>query len=135
MSIPDFTRKSNAISKDRFLHLELAESRINDHKLMMDSVTVLLIDSPKLVLYAVVAQHAKRYYHSIAYATPSGGETGGVYLQGRGIKEKEDALRQALIEAQANPYIMQHEGNRIRIAAALDNLTCPKSIQLTLSFD
>lgn len=135
MSIPEWALKSNAISKERFLHLELAESRINDHKLMMDSVAVLLIDSPKLMLYALIAQHAKRYYHSIAYATPTGGSTGGVYLRGRGLKEKEDTLRQALIDAQANPYIMQHEGNRIRIAAAIDNLTRPKSVQLTLSFD
>lgn len=132
MSIAPWRLRRNAITVDKLLEIELLKSRIEGAGWMKDSVMVLVINHPALVLYVSVARGDDGYYCSVDYETPSGGAHAGVYKRGEPYPTKIEALRGAIKKKLDDYWIIKHPGNRERMESALREINKYEYQQLTL---
>ena len=131
MSIGKWRYRANAISLQEYLQLEMPESGIKGRSELTDTVTVRIIESDTLLLYAQVARHQGGYYSGTIYETPTGGALCGVYKLGS-PNSKVGALKQVIRREMDNSYVTNHPGNMGKLKAALENMSLLENVQLTL---
>ena len=129
MSIMPWQRR-DCISIDKYMSLELPISRAESGWLK-DDFAVVLVDSPKLLLYAIVARAEDGYHSSRQYATPTGVGLNGARA-GSPATTKLGALERAIKKCLDDYWVTKHEGNRARLEAALKELDKYKYQQLIL---
>ena len=131
MSVQAWRKRPEAISISEYMERELPESEIKGKCELTDPVTVTLVDSSNLVLYAQVARYQGGYYSGTIYATPTGGALCGVYKRGT-PNSKVEALKQVIRREMDNSYVTAHPGNMAKLEAALKNISLMEHVQLTL---
>lgn len=131
MSIALWRKRPEAISISEYMERELPESEIKGKCELTDPVTVTLVDSSNLVLYARVARYQGGYYSGTIYATPTGGALCGVYKRGT-PNSKVEALKQVIRREMDNCYVTNHSGNMAKLEAALKKISLLNNVQLTL---
>ena len=131
MSIALWRKRPEAISISEYMERELPESEIKGKCELTAPVTVRLVDSRNLVLYAQVARHQGGYYSGTIYETPTGGALCGVYKLGS-PNSKVGALKQVIRREMDNSYVTNHPGNMGKLKAALENMSLLENVQLTL---
>lgn len=131
MSIQVWRQRPDAISISEYMARELPESEIKGKCELTEPVTVTLVDSSNLVLYARVARCQGGYYSGTIYATPTGGALCGVYKVGK-PNSKVGALTRVIRSALDNHYVTGHPGNMAKLEAALKNVSLLNHVQLTL---
>ena len=123
-------QRIGCISIDKYMSLELPISRTDSGRLK-DDFAVVLVDSPQLLLYAIVARVEDGYHSGRRYATPTGGGLSATYV-GSPATTKLGALERVIKRSLDDYWVTKHEGNRARLEAALKELDKYKYQQLTL---
>ena len=122
---------ATAITIDKYMTMELPISRVEGKSWLKDSVTVTLVDSQNLMLYAVVSRTEMGYHWGVRYETPTDGGINSAYNYTPPVS-KLSALREVMINSLKDYYITRHSGNQSNIERALADLRQYEYQQLTL---
>lgn len=132
MAIPKWRHRSNTVTAERFLTMELPLSRVGENGVLADSVTVEIFASETLLLYAEVARDKRGYHYDMGYETLTGGAMGPVCRKDPVCPEKLDVLRGVICQAMGCCWITKHPGNGRLLERAMERLKRQACIQLTL---
>lgn len=131
MSILSAYKCASAISIEKYMEIELPISRVEGKGWLKDCVTVTLVDSQNLVLYAVVARSEEGYHYGSRYETPTGGGISSAYTSTPAVGKLE-ALRRVITDSLVDCWRTGHPGNQSKMERALEDLKKYEYQQLTL---